>query len=56
MARGSGQPAIEIIPESKDQFDNQEMGIRLEFRRDASGKITGFYLYQRGMKIIMDRN
>jgi hypothetical protein len=56
MAQGTGQPAIEITPEGKDIYKNQEMGIRLEFQRDKNEMITGFYLFQNGFKIIMDKN
>jgi CubicO group peptidase (beta-lactamase class C family) len=54
--QGSGQPAVEIVSEKQDGFINKDMGIRLEFRRDKKGKVVGFYLFQRGLKIVMDRN
>jgi hypothetical protein len=56
MAQGSGQQPVEITPEKKDVYVNLETNIRLEFQRGEKGKITGFLLFQNGLKIIMDRN
>lgn len=56
MAQGAGQPIIEITQEKKDLFTNEEIGVRIELRRDKKGAIIGFYLFQKGMKIVMDKN
>ena len=56
MAQGSGQQPLGISIEKKDIYTNKDANIRLEFQRDKKGNITGFFLYQNGLKIIMDRN
>ena len=42
----TGQPPREIFAEKEDWFFDREIGIRLRFDRDSSGKVSGMMLYQ----------
>jgi hypothetical protein len=46
MGHPTGQPKLELLPESKTKFFVKEAPIEIEFVVDASGKATSLILYQ----------
>jgi CubicO group peptidase (beta-lactamase class C family) len=48
MAQATGQPKIEIFPESESKFFLKVVDAQLEFQRGPDGKATGVTLYQGG--------
>lgn len=51
MAQATGQPKVELFPESETRFFLKEVDAQVEFQKDASGKVTGLLLTQGGQKI-----
>jgi CubicO group peptidase (beta-lactamase class C family) len=47
-ATGDGQAPNEIFPESKTKFYAKSVDAQIEFKKDGSGKVEGFTLYQAG--------
>ncbi|MBC7622769.1 MAG: DUF3471 domain-containing protein, partial [Aeromicrobium sp.] len=50
MARATGQGAFQIFAESNDKFFAKVADIRIEFKKDAAGSVTGLVLFQAGME------
>jgi D-alanyl-D-alanine-carboxypeptidase/D-alanyl-D-alanine-endopeptidase len=48
MARATGQPKIELVPESKTKFFVKEVDAQLEFVVNESGAATSLVLHQSG--------
>ncbi len=48
MAQATGQSALLIYPQSKDQFFYKAVEAQISFTRNASGKVTGLVLHQGG--------
>ena len=51
MAQASGQPKLELFPESPTRFFVKEASIQIEFVVDGSGKATSLVLYQGGRQL-----
>lgn len=51
MIQATGQEKVEIFPESESKFFLKVVEARIEFVKDASGKVTGLILYQAGQKL-----
>jgi len=51
MAQATGQPKLEIIPESETRFFLKEVDAQIEFQLDAAGKVTGLILHQGGQSL-----
>lgn len=51
MAQATGQPAIEIFPESEAVFFLKLVDATLEFALDAAGRATGLTLHQAGQHL-----
>jgi len=51
MAQASGQPKLELFPESPTKFFVKEASIQIEFVVDGSGKATSLVLYQGGRQL-----
>jgi hypothetical protein len=48
MTQATGQPKVEVFPESESKFFLKEVDAQLEFQRGPDGKATGVTLYQGG--------
>jgi hypothetical protein len=48
MAQATGQPKIELVPESKTKFFVKEVDAQLEFVVNGSGMATSLVLHQGG--------
>src|SRR5262249_52664489 len=48
FAQATGQPKIEIFPESETRFFLKVVDAQVEFVRGADGKVTGLVLHQNG--------
>jgi CubicO group peptidase (beta-lactamase class C family) len=51
MSQATGQPKIEIFPESKTKFFVKVVDAQIEFNVDSTGKATGLTLYQGGQQM-----
>ena len=51
MAQASGQPKLELFPESPTKFFVKEASIQIEFVVDGSGKATSLVLHQGGRQL-----
>jgi len=51
MAQASGQPKLELFPESPTKFFVREASIQIEFVVDGSGKATSLVLHQGGRQL-----
>lgn len=51
MTQATGQPKVEVTPESETVFVLLAAGARITFRKDESGKVTGLVLNQGGRDI-----
>jgi CubicO group peptidase (beta-lactamase class C family) len=51
FAQATGQPKLEIFPESETQFFLKEVDAQLEFVRGEGGKVTGVVLHQGGRDV-----
>lgn len=48
VTQRTGQPAVELFPESETKFFLREVDAQLEFVKDEQGKVTHLVLYQGG--------
>jgi len=48
IAQGTGQPAVELFPESETKFFLKEVEAQVDFVRDEQGKVTHLILNQGG--------
>lgn len=48
MTQATGQPKVEVTPESENVFVLRAAGARLTFKKDGTGKVTGLVLNQGG--------
>jgi hypothetical protein len=56
VANTPGQPARELIPRRGTLFDVQGLsGISIEFKADASGKVTEAVFYQGGSALVIKK-
>jgi len=51
MAQATGQPKLELFPESQTRFFVKEASIQIEFVVDGSGKATSLAIYQAGQRV-----
>lgn len=51
MAQATGQPKLELFPESQTKFFVKEVAVQIEFIVDGSGKATSLVLYQAGQRL-----
>jgi hypothetical protein len=51
MAQATGQPKLELFPESPTKFFVKEAGIQIEFVVDGSVKATSLVLHQGGRQL-----
>ena len=51
MAQATGQPKLELFPESQTKFFVKEASVQIEFVVDGSGKATSLVVYQAGQRI-----
>jgi D-alanyl-D-alanine carboxypeptidase len=51
MAQGTGQPKIELFPESASTFFAKEVEIKIEFVVAGDGKASSLFLHQGGRKL-----
>lgn len=51
MAQATGQPKLELLPESQTKFFVKEASIQAEFVVDGAGKATSLVLYQAGQRL-----
>jgi len=51
MAQATGQPKLEIFPESRTKFFVKEVAVQIEFVVDGVGKATSLVLYQGGRQL-----
>jgi len=51
MAQATGQPKLELFPESQTRFFVKEVAVKIEFVVDGSGKATSLVLYQGGRQL-----
>jgi CubicO group peptidase (beta-lactamase class C family) len=51
MAQATGQPKLELFPESQTKFFVKEASIQIEFVVDGSGKATSLVVYQGGQRL-----
>lgn len=50
MAQATGQPKLDLFPESQTKFFVKEASIQIEFVVDGSGKATSLVIYQAGQR------
>jgi beta-lactamase family protein/uncharacterized protein DUF3471 len=48
MTQATGQPKVEVFPESESKFFLKVVDAQIEFQRGSDGKATGLMLYQGG--------
>ena len=48
FAQATGQPRLELFPESETKLFLKEVDAQIEFQKDGSGKVTGMVLHQGG--------
>jgi CubicO group peptidase (beta-lactamase class C family) len=51
MGQATGQPKVELFPESETKFFLKVVDAQVEFVKDAEGKVTGLILFQGGQKL-----
>lgn len=51
FGQATGQPRVELHPESKTKFTIREVGAQIEFVVDASGKATEIIVFQGGQRL-----
>jgi CubicO group peptidase (beta-lactamase class C family) len=51
MTQATGQPKVEVFPESESKFFLKVADAQLEFQRGPDGKVTGVTLYQGGRAV-----
>lgn len=51
MAQGTGQPAFEVFAERKDRLFLKVVEARMEFERDAAGRVSAMTLFQNAREI-----
>lgn len=51
MTQATGQPKLEIFPESETKFFLKVVDAQIEFQRGPDGKVTGLTLYQGGREM-----
>jgi CubicO group peptidase (beta-lactamase class C family) len=51
ISQATGQPEVELFPESETRFFLKVVDAQVEFARDASGKVTGLVLHQGGQDL-----
>jgi hypothetical protein len=51
MGQATGQPKIELLPESDTQFFVKEVNAQVSFVKDEKGVVTALILNQNGQKI-----
>lgn len=51
FAQATGQPKLEIFPESETRFFLKAVDAQIEFVRGADGKVTGLVLHQNGREL-----
>lgn len=51
MGQATGQPKLELFPESETMFFLKVVDARIEFFKDAAGKVTSLVLTQGGQKL-----
>ncbi|MBA3767969.1 MAG: DUF3471 domain-containing protein, partial [Acidobacteria bacterium] len=51
MAQATGQPKLELFPESPTRFFMKEAAVQIGFVVDGSGKATSLVLYQGGRQV-----
>jgi CubicO group peptidase (beta-lactamase class C family) len=51
MAQATGQPKLELFPESQIKFFVKEASIQIEFVVDGSGKATSLVVYKAGQRL-----
>jgi len=51
MGQATGQPKIELLPESDTQFFVKEVNAQVSFVKDEKGMVTALILNQNGQKI-----
>lgn len=52
MGQATGQPKLELFPESETTFFLKVVDARIEFFKDAAGKVTSLVLTQGGQKLL----
>jgi D-alanyl-D-alanine carboxypeptidase len=56
LARATGQGAFQLFAESEEKFFAKVADIRVEFKKDAAGNVTGLVLFQAGMETPAKKN
>ena len=51
MGQATGQPMVQLVPESATKFVIQEVGAQIEIVHDDQGKVVSLILYQGGQKL-----
>jgi hypothetical protein len=51
MGQATGQPKVELHPESATRFSVQEVNAQVEFAVDEAGKTSSLTLHQGGQKL-----
>jgi hypothetical protein len=51
ISQATGQPEVELFPESETKFFLKVVDAQVEFVKDASGKVTGLVLHQGGQTL-----
>ena len=51
MGQATGQPKVELHPESATRFAIQEVNAQVEFAVDEAGKTSSLTLHQGGQKL-----
>ncbi len=55
MSQGTGEPAVEILPESETRFFLKVADGKVEFVKDETGRVTGMLLLQKGRTVLARR-
>ena len=55
MGQATGQPQVELFPESETRFFLKVVDAQIEFVREASGAVTQVMLYQGGQELAANR-
>lgn len=51
LSRATGQPEVELFPESETRFFLKLVDAQIDFVKDASGRVTGLVLHQGGQDL-----